>query len=118
MNADNECTYDGCNEPVHASGKCRRHYWRDYKRLQRPARDPNVVRATAVVQPDVDYRNGPGRPAQDQVVYKIRFALPTGGSNTKHYSDPKVAQRLARRCEEDGTLLFFGKYQLTERIDQ
>jgi hypothetical protein len=88
------CVYDD-GEPVHAKGKCRRHYWRDYKRANVPL--------------------GTGRPPMDATVYKLRISY-KGQSITKHYSDARVAQRWADEHAEAGTLLFFGKYNLEEQI--
>lgn len=94
------CVYDD-GEPVHALGKCRQHYWRDYKR------DRAAEAGTST---------GPaGRPPLDQQVYKLRIRY-NDQSITKHYSDARVAQRWADEHAKAGTLLFYGKYTLEERI--
>lgn len=121
MNADQTCSYEGCDSPVHSTGKCARHYSRDYKRVRASSRPDPLPHVTPDVQPDVDLRTRPqagrGRPARDEVVYKIRYQLPDGsGSNTKHYSDADVAARWVRSKRLDGTLLFFGRYRIEEDL--
>jgi hypothetical protein len=88
------CVYDD-GKPVHALGKCAQHYWRDYKRDKAPL--------------------GTGRPPLDAHVYKLRIRY-KGQSITKHYSDERVAERWAEEHARAGTLLFYGKYTLEEKI--
>lgn len=50
----------------------------------------------------------------DQTVYKIRYKLPNGRTQTQNYSDPRRAEQLVAQARADGCLLFFGVYELKE----
>lgn len=88
------CSDTGCGKPVHALGKCARHYSRDYKR----SRNGHVPNAH--------------RPPLDDVVYKLRYRQPSGLTRTIYYSDPGLANTRARRLRRAGDLLFFAQYDL------
>lgn len=59
--------------------------------------------------------SGLGRPPMDEVVYKLRFTA-GGKTHTSHYSDAKVAARWAKVHRRAGTLQFYGRYRLEERL--
>lgn len=55
------------------------------------------------------------RPAQDQYVWKVRYARPyRKDSVTRHFSDRSKAYELMTNKKVEGTLLFYGRYQIKD----
>jgi hypothetical protein len=91
------CGWENCDRPTRARGFCDTHY----RRVRR-------------IESGVDKG---GSVPKDGAVYKIRVWRPTG-AQPYYYSDFDKALIRVAEARADGTLLYFAKYILEERLDR